>query len=208
MSDTATNPTATNSTATNPTAADAARRRADIVAAARRLAIVGGYEGVTIRSVANEARTTPVTIYRYFGSKSGLLSVLMVEWADATVARLSASAQSSPTIDAASAVAVGFANIVEWAALDRNLLSAGLRALNPITSADSAAGPDSGVNGWLPLFTKLIQGCLNDPDWRDDPRALTMGHVLIACVSDLVMTGDTPRVAGNIASAALQIFGD
>ncbi|NMO00469.1 TetR/AcrR family transcriptional regulator [Gordonia sp. TBRC 11910] len=188
------------------TSPEAAQRRAAIVAVARRQAIAGGYEGVTIRSVATQAHTTPVTIYRYFGSKSGLLSELMVEWADATITRLADYQRSTPAADTPSAVATGFANIIEWAAADRNLLSAGLRALNPITRADSAAGPDSGVNGWLPMFTKLVGGCLDDPQWHDDARALTMGHVLIACVSDLVMTGDTARVAANIATAARQVF--
>lgn len=180
------------------------RRRAEIVAAARRQAIAGGYEGVTIRAIAAEAHTTPVTIYRYFGSKSGLLSELMVEWADATMTRLRQRAEV-PT-DTASAIADGFGDIIVWACEDRNLLSAGLRALNPTTPADLAAGPDSGVNGWLPLFTGLIRACLNDAEWQDDPRALTLGHVLIACVSDLVMTGDSARVTANIRTAARQIF--
>lgn len=53
---------------------DAARTRAELLAAARRQFARDGFERVTVRSVAAQVGVDPVLIVRYFGSKAGLFA--------------------------------------------------------------------------------------------------------------------------------------
>lgn len=152
-------------------------RRADIAAVARAMASRNGYKGVTIRAVAAEAGTTPVTVYRYFGSKDGLIQHLMSEWALNTLARLE-HCTSDPTADTAERVAAAFAEFITWADEDRNLLQAGM------SSVHSGDGP--GIRVWRPLFTELVRAAIGDAEWTDDrDQALVLGHVLTTCLLDL-----------------------
>ncbi|MGN8049624.1 TetR/AcrR family transcriptional regulator [Curtobacterium sp. 22159] len=55
-----------------PTEAERAQRRDDILDAAVRLFLAGGFEGVTLDAVAPAARVTKRTIYSYFGDRTDL----------------------------------------------------------------------------------------------------------------------------------------
>ncbi|MFI9537881.1 TetR/AcrR family transcriptional regulator [Nocardia fusca] len=175
------------------------QRRAQIAAVARAMATRDGYRGVTIRAVAAAAGTTPVTVYRYFGSKDGLIQHLMADWALDTLDRLK-NAPTDPSLDPADRVAAAFAVVIDWAAEDRNLLQAGM------SSVHSPEGRGIGV--WRPLFTELVRAALADPDWTDtQDRALVLGHVLTSCLLDLT-TGPAglPGIRHTITRAAQLLF--
>ena len=105
------------------------KRRSEIAAVARAMASRNGYKGVTIRQVATEAGTTPVTVYRYFGSKDGLIQHLMTEWALETLDRITR-LPVDPTATPADRVAAAFARVIDWADEDRNLLHAGMNSVH------------------------------------------------------------------------------
>jgi len=174
-------------------------RRAEIAAVARAMASRDGYKGVTIRAVAVEAGTTPVTVYRYFGSKDGLVQHLMAEWALGTLARLE-HRQPDPDTDIAERVATAFAEVIDWAEEDRNLLHAGM------SSVHSGDGP--GIRVWRPLFTELVRAALGEPDWTDEhDQALVLGHVLTTCLLDLTTSpADIAAIRRTITRAAHLIF--
>jgi len=177
---------------------EALARRDAIATTAREMASAGGYKGVTIREVAERSGTTPVTVYRYFGSKDGLLQHLMMEWAAQTVGRLrrEAGARSG---NAAHRVGLGFADVIVWAADDMRLLEAGITAL---FSPSAEAG--GGVAAYKPLFVELVRACLADEQWTDDDgAALVIGHVFIACLLDLTAgSRNLDEVVANIRTAA------
>jgi len=54
-------------------------RRNTILAAARKILVSGGSDKFVIRTLAEEAQTTPRTIYAIFGSKEGVLRELYLE---------------------------------------------------------------------------------------------------------------------------------
>ena len=174
-------------------------RRAGIAAAARTMASQHGYKGVTIREVAAQAGTTPVTVYRYFGSKDGLIQYLMADWALGTLERL-ARLPVDPGAESADRIAAAFSQFIDWAAEDRNLLQAGM---NSVHSGD---GP--GIRVWRPLFTELVRAALADPDWTDDhDRALVLGHVLTTCLLDLTTDpANITDIRHTITRAARLLF--
>ncbi len=55
------------------------RRREKILATARDLITRHGYEGVTVRELAEKANVTPKTLYHQFGNKENLLQVAVEE---------------------------------------------------------------------------------------------------------------------------------
>ncbi|QNG19092.1 TetR/AcrR family transcriptional regulator [Rhodococcus triatomae] len=177
-------------------------RRADIAEAARRLASAEGYQGLTIRAVAAAAGTTPVTIYRYFGSKDGLAQHLMAEWALETIGRLRA-LELDAELSAAERISAAFATLVEWAAQDLHLLDAGMSSIHGNTAG-------MGIGLWRPLFVELVRSALADPDWEDDEqRALVLGHVLTTCLLDLTSgSGDVAQIRDTISVAARLLFAD
>ncbi|WP_062982028.1 TetR/AcrR family transcriptional regulator [Nocardia anaemiae] len=174
-------------------------RRAEIAAVARAMASRHGYKGVTIRAVAAEAGTTPVTVYRYFGSKDGLIQHLMADWALDTLDRLTR-LPADPGAEPADRIAAAFSQVIDWAAEDHNLLQAGM---NSVHSGD---GP--GIRVWRPLFTELVRAALADPGWTDDhDRALVLGHVLTTCLLDLTTNpASITDIRHTIARAAHLLF--
>ncbi|HOV03518.1 MAG TPA: TetR/AcrR family transcriptional regulator [Kaistiaceae bacterium] len=54
-------------------------RRARITAAARRLFVEAGLEKITIEAIAEIAGVSSVTVYNYYGTKSGVLLALVAE---------------------------------------------------------------------------------------------------------------------------------
>ncbi|WP_371954777.1 TetR/AcrR family transcriptional regulator [Actinomadura monticuli] len=174
-------------------------RREKILAAARELARQGGPEATTIRAVAVRAGTTPVTVYRYFPSKDHLLLHLMVDWSVRVIADLTARNYAGAD---AERVAAGFADIIGWAADERLLLTAGMSAIgSPDLSGD-------GLSVWRELFTGLVRAILTDPAWDDtEGKALTLGHVLLACLLDLTTSRATAaQSSDHITTAARLIF--
>lgn len=174
-------------------------RRAEIAAVAGAMASQHGYKGVTIREVAAHAGTTPVTVYRYFGSKDGLIQHLMADWALDTLDRL-ARLPVDPAAEPADRIAAAFAQLIEWAAEDRNLLQAGMNSVH--------SGDGSGIRVWRPLFTELVRAALADPTWTDEhDRALVLGHVLTTCLLDLTTNpADITDIRRTIVRAAQLIF--
>lgn len=63
-----------------------AERRRRILAAARRLVVSKGYEGLTMRDLARAARVSVPTLYNLFGSKDAILVAAL----EASVARIAA----------------------------------------------------------------------------------------------------------------------
>ncbi|QDP96054.1 TetR/AcrR family transcriptional regulator [Microlunatus elymi] len=55
-----------------------------------------GYAAVTVESIALAADVSPRTIYRHFGSKSGLVAASAQGWADAFTARLAETPAEAP----------------------------------------------------------------------------------------------------------------
>lgn len=176
-------------------------RRAQIIDQARALASEQGYQGLTIRAVASAANTTPVTIYRYFGSKDGLAQQLMADWSLETLNRLQA-LEFDEEVTEAERLADAFSHLIDWAAEDRNLLDAGLSSIHTASSANS------GIGLWQPLFVELVRAALGEPDWQDDEhRALILGHVLTTCLLDLTAgSGDTAAIQDTIATACRLLF--
>jgi AcrR family transcriptional regulator len=67
----------------------AEQTRQDVVAAARKLFAVHGYEQTTVAMIAREARVSPATVYAQCGGKEGLLGTLMDMWTTSpTVGRI------------------------------------------------------------------------------------------------------------------------
>lgn len=177
----------------------AERRRRDAIAeAARSLAAEHGYAATTVRDIAARAGTTPATVYRYFGSKDGLLQHVMLEWAGRTGDDLDADDYRGT---AAERVGSAFRDVVRWAARDLPLLDAG------ITSFVGASG-GQGLAVWREIFTAYVRAALDDPTWDDDEgKALTLGHVLVACLLDLTSGRTDPEAAcAHITTAAGLIF--
>ncbi|OLT17423.1 hypothetical protein BJF79_17885 [Actinomadura sp. CNU-125] len=174
-------------------------RREKIVAAARDLARDGGYPAATIRAVAERAGTTPATVYRYFPSKDHLLLHLMIDWSEQSLAALAAADYTGTVPER---VAAAFADIIDWAAAELPLLSA---VMNAVGSPDISGG---GLAVWRELFTALIRAALHDPAWEDtEAKALTLGHVLLACLLNLTTTRTgTEETRDNITTAAHLIF--
>ncbi|MCF2530250.1 TetR/AcrR family transcriptional regulator [Yinghuangia soli] len=174
-------------------------RRTAIAAAARELAAEHGYDATTVRDIAARAGTTPATVYRYFGSKDRLLHHIMVEWAGRTAAEL---AGGSYPGDVADRVSAAFQDIIRWAAQDLALLEAG------IVSFRATADANDGLAVWQGLFTAFVRGALDDPEWADDEgKALTLGHVLVACMLDITSGRTRPEeTCAHIDTAARLIF--
>lgn len=178
----------------------AERRRRDTIAeAARELAAEHGYDATTVRDIAARAGTTPATVYRYFGSKDQLLHHVMVDWAGRTAADLGAAAYTGGTADRVSAA---FQDVVRWATRDLPLLEAG------IISFRATSGDNDGLAVWQGLFTTFVRGALDDLEWEDDEgKALTLGHVLVACFLDITSGRTSPdQTCAHIDTAARLIF--
>ncbi len=93
--------------------ARAAERRAAVLAAARRRFLADGYVTTTVAAVAEEAGVSPESVYKWFGSKAGLLKAV---W-DRSLAG-SGPTHAEARSDAASEAALDGADIIRgWARL-------------------------------------------------------------------------------------------
>jgi AcrR family transcriptional regulator len=73
-----------------PPAADSARRKADIIAAARRRFADSGYTATTLSGVAHDAGITLSALYHYFEEKSALFEAVFYDTIEDTWARIRA----------------------------------------------------------------------------------------------------------------------
>ncbi len=71
-----------------PPAADSARRRSDIIAAARRRFADNGYAATTLSAVAKDAGITLSALYHYFEEKSALFEAVFYETIEETWGRI------------------------------------------------------------------------------------------------------------------------
>ncbi|NDV09720.1 hypothetical protein GXW84_35635 [Rhodococcus sp. IEGM 248] len=126
----------------------------------------------------------------------------MAEWALETIARLRTLELDTELTDA-ERIATAFAELIDWAAEDRNLLDAGMSSIHSNTAG-------MGIGLWRPLFVELVRSALADPDWEDaEQRALVLGHVLTTCLLDLTSgSGDLAQIRDTIATAARLLFTD
>lgn len=74
-----------NESALSPTQA---RRKRQLLRAARRLAQDNGAKAVTIAAVAERARTTRVTVYHYFANRDQLLTAVAMDWGAELIRRI------------------------------------------------------------------------------------------------------------------------
>ena len=65
-----------------------ARRKRQLLRAARRLAQDRGSKAVTIAAVAERARTTRVTVYHYFANKDHILAEMATQWGTELIRRI------------------------------------------------------------------------------------------------------------------------
>ena len=73
-----------------PAAADSARRRSDIIAAARRRFADSGYAATTLSGVAHDAGITLSALYHYFEEKSALFEAVFYDTIEDTWGRIRA----------------------------------------------------------------------------------------------------------------------
>lgn len=183
--------------------ADEQHRRSEIARVARELARTRGYDGVTVREIASGAGVSPVTIYRYFGSKDGVLLHLMTEWSITILEELYATAnQRSGSI--ADRISEGMQLVIERAAEEMDLLTASM------SSITSSRNDGVSIEGFRPVFLELARGSLGDPEWTESSGAVhILGHVYIACLLDLTV-GRTSLadVTTNIETAATLLLRD
>src|SRR5438445_93735 len=66
--------------AAEPARGDQATRRRAVIATATALADAGGYDAVTMKTVADRAGVALATIYRWFTSKDHLLAEALLGW--------------------------------------------------------------------------------------------------------------------------------
>jgi len=71
-------------------------RRGEILAAARRMFVLEGYENVTTRKLADQVGISQTGLYVYFENKEAILKVLCRDAFDGLVARMRAAAAGTP----------------------------------------------------------------------------------------------------------------
>jgi AcrR family transcriptional regulator len=80
-----------------PPAADSARRRSDIIAAARRRFADNGYAATTLSAVAKDAGITLSALYHYFDEKSALFEAVFYDTIEDTWGRIRAALNRKTT---------------------------------------------------------------------------------------------------------------
>lgn len=90
-------------------------RRRKILAAAREQLVANGFDATTIESIAEDAEVSAVTVYNYYGTKTGLLLALVAESDTILLERMQELLKTPPatTVDTFSA----FAEIIRKHAL-------------------------------------------------------------------------------------------
>lgn len=143
-------------------------RRKRALAAAKEIAIEGGYEAVTMREVALRSGVARATLYRYFSSKDHLLAELILELNGAMRDELRLHPPTGITL--AERVSDAFARVLSTIAREPKLLHATLRAFFSDDPMVRAAEPQIRRFG-----TIYLEAGLGD---ADIPGRAEIGRVL------------------------------
>lgn len=196
----------------DPRPRDAARTRADILAAARAAFARAGYDGVGVREIARDAGVTAMLINRYFGSKEGLF-VAVIDQTMAEPVILSADNLAAPDFAARFAAALvdttrpgatpldGFLILLRSAGsqraaeLGRARIEAGhLRALTDAIAAPDAAERAAIALGLVAGFQVMRQ--MLGLTVLADAEPARLVALLTPLVASLVDRGVPPRSGG------------
>jgi AcrR family transcriptional regulator len=181
-------------------------RRGRLVAAARDLALDGGYAAVTMHDVADQAGVGRATVYRYFASKDLLLTEVAADWARRVTRDLDAPAVGESAAERLTAL---LERIVRAAAEERTLTSAIVQA---VTSDDPSV--DEARMVLFLLVRDRLAAVVGDPVPGWDEAEVVLGHVLLAAlvsltslrrpvdeVAEVVRTSGRLVLAGALAGA-------
>jgi AcrR family transcriptional regulator len=178
---------------------DQAGRRERVVAAARALAAEGGYAAVSMGAVADRARLSRATLYRYFASKDHLLAEVIAGWGDEITAGLRSRPPKGPP---ATRVARVFTRVLDAATREPRLAEA---VLASVTSTDPEAIRSQGR--FATLIGTYLAAALGDealPDARD--LETLMSHVFFSAVVNMTTGRITHAEAVRVVETAIRIF--
>jgi AcrR family transcriptional regulator len=175
-------------------------RRARILAAATRLAARGGYDAVMMKQVAERARVSLGTLYRYFASKDHLLAEALLAWGGELGRRLR---ESPPRgADPAERVASVFRRMARGVEEEPQL---GIALTTALLSRDpSAFANREGLTGMLREWIELALGDAEVPDREGVARVLQ--HVCFSCMIMLVNGQRSPREVGEELVHAVRLL--
>lgn len=188
-------PTGTSQTAAAPRPTTA-ERRAQVIATAGALAAAGGYDAVTMKTVADDSGVALATLYRWFDSKDHLLAEVLLAWiADLAPAVEAASSTAGSPVAALEAV-VGL--VGEAVTAQPQLAAAAITAL---------LADDPAVLAIFDTFHDAVGGWFGAALGADDPEAAAvvdlLEHTMWASMIALVRGRDTPHsVQQRLVSAA------
>jgi len=172
------------------------RTERELLAAAEALLAEGGAEALSVRRLAEAARTTPRAIYSVFGGMDGLLGALFREAFHALAADLDALALTDdPMADLVAAGAVGFRG---WARARPELFKLAFNEMPAVRGEDSAAG--------VAAFERLVgrvRRCI-DAGLIAPGRELEVGlsfHALCEGLAAFEGRGRFPLLAGQDPAA-------
>ena len=182
-----------------PLSATQAATRQKLLDAARDLATTGGYEAITVRTVAAEAGVSAPTAYQYFTSKDHLLVDVLVDLVGDTTGSLSERPVTGESVaDRAAATLRRAVARVEQApdlyiALTRAYLSGG----PDVTHARAAM--EGSTRRWIEL---ALAGTDPDPVLQDVVESLLFAHMV-----GLVTGRRTPAtVADDLETAVRRVL--
>lgn len=148
------------------------RRR--ILEAARRLARAGGFEGVQMRDLADEAGVARATLYRYFTTREEVFAALTVEWGLAFLERLRA--EPLREADPHARLRWVLRSVLEEASREPSLIHALLVML--VSEKAGAATRTAGIGRLLPTLLAFAAGGEATP--LDGRTERLVEHVLLA----------------------------
>lgn len=178
-----------------------AQRRSDVVAAARDLALAGGYPAVTMQAVAARSGVGRATLYRYFASKDHLLAEVALGWGAALTAALRERGLSAETT--ATRVAEVILFVLDAARAEPRLTGAVLSAASSPDPEAVRAGLRLGslIGGYLDLAlgTARVEG--------QGERAELLGHVFFSTLLHMTSGRISPDAAeASLRAAAHRLF--
>ncbi len=178
------------------------KRRDGVIAAAAALAEAGGYDAVTMKTVADRSGVALATIYRWFESKDHLLAEALLAW----VKELDATLRATPLVEPTPAdrMATMMRTVGDGIAERPLLVSAAITALLADDPAVLALAVDfhHGVEGWIDLAAGP------DPIAHRADATELLEHVIFSSLIALVRGSDTPEsVSDRLQRAARLLLG-
>jgi AcrR family transcriptional regulator len=190
----------TTSVVLRPLSATQAATRRRVLDAARELAIEGGYDGVTMRKVAERAGLSAPTAYQYFSSKDHLLVDVLSDLATSTTERVQAlpSRRGSPADRAVATLR----RIVRRVEEEPNLFVATTRAY--ISGAPEVAHARGAMESAMVRWVDAALG-----EHRIENRAAVVSileSVIFACMVGLVTGRREPHEIGDELERAARLL--